>query len=79
MDSSLSSGLTKTQKAIYEKFKSIGKIKCTKCSGSETVPVAYGDPESDYKAVESKTGVLKYGGKTKANKNIYCKKCSSFV
>ncbi len=77
MESSVS--LTTSQKDIYNRFKNVSKQSCFKCGGTNTLPAAYGEPESDYKAVESKTGVLKYGGKTKASKNSYCKTCNAFV
>jgi hypothetical protein len=79
MESSSTSGLSNNQKDIYNRFKNVSKSTCGKCGGTNTIPAAYGDPESDYKAVETKTGVLKYGGKTKASKNTYCKSCSAFV
>jgi hypothetical protein len=75
MDST--TGLSTNQKSLHDKFKNISKKSCFKC-GKSTVPAAYGDPESDYRAVENKTGVLKYGGKTKG-KNYYCKTCGVFV
>lgn len=73
------SNLSQSQKDIYNRFKSISKVACFKCGGTSTLPAAYGDPEADYKTVESKTGVLKYGGKTKASKNTYCNTCKAFV
>lgn len=79
MESSVTSGLTTGQKDIYNRFKGISKVKCFKCAGTNTLPAAYGDPEGDYKAVEAKTGVLKYGGKSKSDKNSYCKSCSAYV
>ncbi len=71
------SGLSSGQRSIYDKFKNISKGKCFKCSAS-TLPAAYGDQESDYKAVE-KTGVLKYGGRNNSGKNYYCSACGVFV
>lgn len=73
------SSLSSSQKELYNKFKNAGGSSCFKCGGKNTVPAAYGDPETDFKAVEAKTGVLKYGGKTKASKNTYCKTCSAFI
>lgn len=73
------SSLTQAQKDIYNRFKGVSKVKCFKCSGTNTVPAAYGDAEADYKAVEVKTGVIKFGGKSSSGKNSYCKSCSAFI